>query len=100
MWHRKRKTEPQPLDAAELRQAILRWAEVQGVSTPQVQTTLEVWLAEVEAAMHTGSVVVDEYGTEAIGMSVALLHQTPEGAPHDTLECLTDQLLHEGVPDA
>lgn len=62
-------------------------------------TTLEAWLYCIEAAMHTGSVVMDEGGREAVGMAVELLHQTENGDPHDVLECLTDQLLHEGVPD-
>lgn len=99
MWFRKRKL--RKAEEAELEQARADARDVISGLRPDVSTArdgtasvLDAWLANIEAAMNTGSVVVDEYGQEAVGMSVALLHQTPEGAPHDALECLTADLLH------
>lgn len=102
-WHRKPR-EAKPLNARQASALdrrtddLLRQMEAAQKQAAEM-TTLEAWLYCIEAAMHTGSVVLDEGGEEAVGMAVELLHQTPEGSPHDVLECLTDQLLKEGVSD-
>lgn len=100
-WHRKPR-EAKPLNALDRRTddlvSGLEAAQNAALQLAEQMTTLEAWLYCVESAMHTGSVVMQD-GQEAVGMAVELLHQTENGEPHDVLECLTDQLLKEGVSD-